>query len=325
MKILIIGGTLFVGRALTTVAQSRGHAVTLLNRGKTATKLPAGVEHIQADRDAGLEMLATGSWDAVVDTCAYYPRQVRSLLAALPGEPHYTLVSSVSAYSDFTRKGLDESAELSVPLMDDSITSFDRHTYGPLKSGCEQAAGPDALIIRPGIIVGPHDPTGRFAYWVRRLAATETFLAPGDGSTALQIIDVRDLAAWMVHLVEQKVTGAFNAVGPALPLHFGEFIQIGLHTLESRALPRWVGESVLAENKIEGGSMLPLWIPSTAENLAGMFEVDGRKAWLTGLQLRGLVVTIRDVATYEVTVGKPVKVGLSSEDEHALLARLSRP
>jgi 2'-hydroxyisoflavone reductase len=325
MRILIVGGTIFVGRALTEAALDRGHQVTLLNRGKHTTGKPNGVELIRADRDQDLSALQQGTWDAVIDTCAYFPRQVRTLLAALPGKPHYTLISSVSAYADFSRKGLSESAALSLPSGEE-VQKFDRETYGPLKSACEQVAGEQAgarsLLIRPGIIVGPYDSTGRFAYWVRRLAAGAPFIAPGDGSSALQVIDARDLGDWIVRLIEQKTTGAYNAVGPETPLSFKQFIETGMSALGSAARPVWVDEAKLAEHKIEGGSMLPLWIPTTASKHAGMFWVDGRKAYKSGLNLRSLEETIRDVSRYEAGVSDPIVVGLPLTDEQKLLGEL---
>ena len=194
MRILVVGGTIFVGRALTEVALARGHAVTLLNRGKSGAAVPAGVEQLTADRNGDLSVLQGREWDAVIDTCAYFPRQVRSLRTALGGAPHYTLISTVSVYADHARPGLNEESPLATPILDDTITTVDAGSYGPLKSGCEAVAGTGNLIIRPGIIAGPHDPTGRFAYWIRRLADEGEFLAPGDGSAALQVIDARDLA-----------------------------------------------------------------------------------------------------------------------------------
>ena len=325
MRLLIIGGTIFVGRALTEAALARGHQVTQLNRGKHATVTPAGVKHIRADRDEDLGALKNSAWDAVIDTCAYFPRQVKSLLTALSGEPHYTLISSVSAYANLSQPWVDESAVLAVPAGEE-VTTVSRETYGPLKSACEQVAvetaGTRSLIVRPGIIVGPYDPTGRFAHWVRRLSANDDFLAPGDGSAPLQVIDVRDLAEWIVRLVEQRITGAFNAVGPQEPCYFGDFIRTGLTALRSGARPIWVSETRLAEHKIEGGSMLPLWLPSTAQKFAGLFCVDGRKAWAAGLKLRPLEQIIRDVSRYEADLSEPVQAGLSPTDERTLLAAL---
>jgi len=217
MRLLIVGGTLFVGRALTDAALARGHAVTLFNRGKTPAEIPDGVEHLIGDRDGDLGVLRDRSWDAVIDTCAYFPRQVRTLLATLGSGGHYTLISTISVYADLSQGGLDEESPLATPLGDE-VTTVDAQTYGPLKSACEAetrlVAADRTLVIRPGIIVGPHDPTGRFAHWVRRFGLEEPFLAPGNGSAPLQVIDARDLADWTVRMIEEQVTGEFNALGP---------------------------------------------------------------------------------------------------------------
>lgn len=322
MRILIVGGTVFVGRALTDVALARGHTVTLLNRGKSASTLPPGVEHLAADRNGDLGVLAGRKWDAVIDTCAYFPRQVRALRAALAGSPHYTLVSTVSTYASFATDGQDEGAALSAPLTDDTVDKVDRKTYGPLKVGCEQEAGAGTLIIRPGIIVGPHDPTGRFAYWMRHFAADADFIAPGNGARAFQVIDTRDFGAWMILLVEAQATGVFNAVGPVEPMTFGDFIALGVETLGGRARPRWLSEDVLASEGIDGPAVLPLWIPAANREFAGLFTVSAAKARAHGLVLRPLAESIRDCAQFERETTKPVVIGLDPAKERELLARL---
>ncbi|MCB1684846.1 MAG: hypothetical protein KDI31_10180, partial [Pseudomonadales bacterium] len=241
--------------------------------------------------------------------------------AVLAGEPDSTLISTVSAYADHSQPGLNEESPLSTPILDESITRVDAGNYGPLKSGCEAVAGTGTLLIRPGIIVGPHDPTGRFAYWIRRLAEEGEFLAPDDGSAALQVIDARDLAEWTVRMIEQGATGAFNAVGPREPLTFRQFLAAGADALGRRAKPIWVPAAFLDAEKIEAGKMLPLWVPATAEKFGGLFQVDGRKAWSAGLDTRALTETIRDCASYENALAEPKFVGLSRDEELALLAR----
>lgn len=319
MRILIVGGTVFLGRALMYAALAKGHEVTLLNRGKSGGPVPPGVERLTADRNEDLSMLRGREWDAVIDTCGYYPRQVRALLAALSGQPHYTFVSSATAYADHSHAGLTESSPLSDPLMDDAITTITGENYGPLKSACESVAGEGALLIRPGIIVGPHDPTGRFAYWVRRFGAPDEFLAPGDGDVPLQIIDARDLAEWMLGLIEQRMVGALNAVGPERPLSFKQFIAVGVAAMGKAARPIWVHEAALVAEKVEGWGKLPLWISAAETRFAGLYRIDGRKAWNNGLTHRDLAETIRDCADYEASLTNPKVIGLSREEELAVL------
>ncbi|MCF7689189.1 MAG: hypothetical protein K9M98_05655 [Cephaloticoccus sp.] len=332
MRLLIIGGTVFVGRAITDVALARGHTVTMLNRGKSAGAMPEGVEHLKADRDTDLSQLAGRTWDAVIDTCAYLPRQVRALLGALAGQPHYTLISSISAHADLSQPDFDETSPLSDPPADEAI-EFDWKLYGPLKAGCEQVAHELAegrsLIIRPGIIVGPYDPTGRFGYWVRRMNTNQEFIAPDDDVSVLQVIDVRDLAKWIVPLVEQRLADAYLAVGPTQPLKFRKFIEVGLEVLKSKATPVWVPTSKL-EN-VEGSRvlgepdfpiLLPLWLPGIVVKNAGMFAANGSKAWASGLLPRSLAETIVDVSAYEANVPVPRLLGLTPVEEEQELVRL---
>ena len=314
MKLLIIGGTIFVGRTITEVALARGHTVTMLNRGKTKSAIPAGVEHIQADRDIDLSALADRSWDAVIDTCAYYPRQVRQLLKVLKSTNHYTLISSVSAYADLAANRINEDSALSPPAGDE-VDIVDHKTYGPLKSACEQVAtelaGGHSLIIRPGIIVGP--------YWVRRLAAAEKFIAPGDGTARLQLIDGRDLADWLVRMIEQRMTGIFNAVGPVEPLSFRQMVETGRAALQSKATPVWVPAERLIAAELDRGSLLPLWMPPTKSKFTNMFAIEGGKAWAAGLRLRPLDQTMVDVSADEAKRNAAVAIGLAHEREQELL------
>tara|TARA_Y100000385_G_scaffold281401_1_gene334137 strand:+ start:2507 stop:3478 length:972 start_codon:yes stop_codon:yes gene_type:complete len=321
MRLLLIGGSVFLGRALADAAMARGHEVSILNRGKSSATVPEGVEHLKADRDESLAILRGRAWDAVIDTCAYFPRQVRELLEALEDSIHYTFISSVSAHADLSQSGLDEESSLFEP-MGDEVTEVTKDTYGPLKSACEQVvdqSGMAALIIRPGVIAGPNDPTGRFGYWVRRMAATGRFVAPGDGGAPLQIIDVRDLAEWIVRLVEGQATGFFNAVGPCRPITFRDFIKTGVKELGDRAQPCWILDETLASHGIEGWENLPLWLPPARGKAPRLFEINGQKAWEAGLVNRPLADTIRDVSEYESSLHEPVSIGMTREEEAKVL------
>jgi len=321
MRLLLIGGSVFLGRALADAAIARGYEVSMLNRGKSSATVPQGIEHLRADRDESLDILKGRAWDAVIDTCAYFPKQVRDLLEALTDGTHYTFISSVSAYADLSQSGLTEAAALSDP-MGDEVTEVTKDTYGPLKSACEQVvdqSGVDALIIRPGVIAGPYDPTGRFGYWVRRMAASGRFVAPGDGDAPLQIIDVRDLAAWIVKLLEDRTKGVFNAVGPERPITFRDFIDTGVRELGNRAQPCWIADETLANHGIEGWGKLPLWLPPARGNAPRLFEINGQKAWDAGLVNRPLADTIKDVSDYETSLQESVSIGLTREEEAKVL------
>jgi 2'-hydroxyisoflavone reductase len=326
MKLLIIGGGKFVGRATVEVALAKGHSVTVFNRGKTTTDVLPGVEWIKGDRDGDLAELAGKSWDAVIDVCAYYPRQVEALLKALRGlMGHYTLVSTVAVYANFDEPERDESGPMLAPI-DGAEEKFTSETYGPFKVMCEKAAldfGPaSTLFIRPGIIVGPYDPTGRFNYWVQRIAAGGEMLVPGGPDAPLQVIDARDLAQWMVEKTEARTAGAFNAVGPRHPITWSGMIETATLALGAHIEPIWVGDAFVEEQKAAEQGQLPLYIARDNPRFRHMFRVSGKLAFENGLVLRPLSETVRDTALW---LGGPhsadaKKVGLSLEREAQLLA-----
>ncbi|HZE05500.1 MAG TPA: NAD-dependent epimerase/dehydratase family protein, partial [Solirubrobacteraceae bacterium] len=229
MRLLVLGGTTFLGRHVVEAALARGHAVTLFNRGRTNPELFPGVERRVGDRDGGLEALAVGTWDAVVDTSGYVPRIVDASARLLePRVGRYVFVSSVSVYADLSRPGVDEDAPLAA--LDEDTEEHRGPAYGALKALSEHAVqkvyGRRATVVRPGLIVGPWDPTGRFTYWPTRVAAGGEVLAPEPRRGPVQLIDARDLAAWIVHLVEGDVAGVFNAVGPERPLTMQQLLEV---------------------------------------------------------------------------------------------------
>jgi 2'-hydroxyisoflavone reductase len=243
MKLLVIGGSQFVGRHLVHAAAARGDRVTVFNRGRTAAVWPAGVEVRQGDRKANLSTLAGGRWDAVVDTCGLRPRDVARTVAALSGRvDRYAFISSVSVYAVFARPN-DESSGLG--RIDDAEGEvIDGRTYGPLKAQCEQAVaaclGDRALLIRPGLIVGPHDPTQRFTYWparVARAATGESILVPGAARAAVQFIDARDLAAFVLRAIDDGRAGTYNVVSPPRALSMGQDLDACAAAAGTR--PRW--------------------------------------------------------------------------------------
>jgi 2'-hydroxyisoflavone reductase len=326
MKMLIVGGGKFVGRAAVEAASARGHAITVFNRGKTTLEVPPGVEWIRGDRDGDLGALDGRSWDAVIDTCAYFPRQVETLLKALKGRVgHYLLVSSVSVYANFAEPGNDESSPRHAPI-DGAQEKVTPETYGPFKVMCENSAlewGPaSTLLIRPGIIVGPHDPTGRFSYWVGRIALGGEMLVPGSPDDPLQVIDVRDLAAWMVKLAEENTAGKFNAVGPRHPLTWSGMIETATLALGAHLEPTWVGDEFIEEKNAGGPSQLPLYVPQASAEVRNIFRVSGKLAFENGLKLRDLGETIVDTRhwLHGTNAADAKAVGLSRDLEEQLLA-----
>jgi 2'-hydroxyisoflavone reductase len=335
MKLLILGGTRFLGRHLAEQALQRGHDLTLLHRGRSGPTLFPEATHLLADRDGDLSVLDGGTWDAVIDTSAYVPRQVRAAAARLAGRVgNYQLVSTISVYSDFAGPGLNEDAPLA-RLADETTETVDGGTYGGLKALCEQAAldayGERCLIARPGLLVGPHDPTGRFTWWATRLQRGGEVLAPGDPASPVQFIDARDAAAWLLLQAERQAAGTFNLTGPCRaagdPLTMGEFLDTGRRVLNPDARLTWADEAFLLGEKVQPWSDLPVWVPRES---AGLHQVDITRAVAAGLQCRPLAQTLADTAAWAATVPAPAgtdgpprpAVGLAAERESDLLAAL---
>ncbi len=323
MRLLIIGGTRFVGHAMAEAALASGHEVTLLHR--TPTDEPPGASHLLADRDGGLEVLADGSWDATIDTCAYVPGQVASLATALGGRGgHHLLVSTVSVYADPAAIGADEDSPLLAPA-GEGVTQVTGETYGPLKVACEAVAreryDPSGLtVVRPTYVVGPRDYTGRFPWWVLRAARGGPMLAPGPLDAPLQTIDARDMARWVVGLTEERTAGTFTAARPATT--FGEMLAATIAAVGSDATPVPVEGSWLVERGVDGAA-LPLWSEGISELVMAM-AVDRAEA--TGLIHRPWEEVVRDTldwarGTTDLMAGSPV--GLSPERERELLAAWS--
>jgi 2'-hydroxyisoflavone reductase len=321
MNLLILGGTRFLGRHLVDAARADGHQVTLCNRGRTAPDLFADVERLQGDRDGGLDVLGDRTWDAVVDTCGYVPRVVRQSVERLAAQARrYVFVSSVSVYSDFSRAGITEDAP--VLRLTDPATEEVLPNYGALKAACEavvhETVGSRSLIVRPGLIVGPHDPTARFSYWVRRCARGGPILAPDTPGYPIQLIDARDLARWMVSLVRRDIGGIFNAVGPRTSLTMAGFLSSCASALETSASPVWAAVDFLLGQGVQPWTDLPLWAGN--EDL-GIAQVDGARAWSAGLVHRPLEDTIRDTWRWITSSADEQPTGgLTAEREAALLA-----
>jgi 2'-hydroxyisoflavone reductase len=313
VKLLVLGGTKFLGRAVVEAALARGHDVTIFNRGVTNPELFPTVERLIGDRDGNLSALESGTWDSVVDTSGYVPRVVRdstTLLAARAD--HHTFVSSISAYRDLSvppREG-DPVATLADETVEELGAEYEN--YGGLKALCErevERAFPSrALIVRPGLIVGPHDPTDRFTYWPRRVWRGGEILAPGPPERRVQFIDVRDLADWMVHAAEERLTGTFNAVNETVPLA----------ELLTGAKVTWVDDAFLHDHGVDEWMEIPLWIADLEH--AGMLQADVSRAVGAGLRFRPVAETMRDTADWDATRGDyEPQAGLAPEREADLL------
>jgi 2'-hydroxyisoflavone reductase len=324
MEILILGGTVFLGRALVDAARAAGHTVTLFNRGKSNPALYADVEQIHGDRATDLDRLAGRTWDAVIDTSGYVPRVVRASARALaPAVKNYTFISTISVYRDLGVPGVDEDSPLG-ELPDPTVEEVNGETYGPLKVLCERAVAeelPDrALIVRPGLIVGPHDPTDRFSYWPHRVAQGGEVLAPGTPDYRVQFIDVRDLAEWTIRLVERAATGIYNATGAAGALTFGELLGVCKLASGSDAAFTWVTGSFLLAQGVSPWAEMPLWLPEPESR--GFSAVNVDRALAAGLTYRSLGVTVADTLVWRAPrpADRPWRAGISREREQELLA-----
>lgn len=327
MKILTIGGTRFLGRHLVNSARARGHEVTLFNRGQTNPDLFGQVDKIHGDREKDLNQLTGQNWDAVIDTCGYFPRIVKMSAEALKDKVEsYVFISSISVYENFSKIGINESDAVG-KLEDETIEDRTGDAYGPLKALCEKAVqdvfGISSLIIRPGLIVGPHDPTDRFTYWPVRVARGGDILAPDKPEALTQIIDVRDLSDFIIELVQQNVSGVFNATGPDHELTLGTLLDTCKLVSASDAKFKWASVDFLNQNNVAPWSDMPAWLPATGED-AGFARVDISKAIKAGLLFRPLEDTVRDTIKWASALPEDHewRAGLKPEREKELLELL---
>jgi len=324
VRILILGGTRFLGRAITDAALGRGDTVTLFNRGISNPGLYPGVETVIGDRTADLSPLDGRDWDAVIDVAGYDPQVVRrSAETFAERTARYVFVSTVSVYaSQATTEAQLEDAP--VAQLTPGATSLEE-TYGPNKARCEQVVrevyGDRALIGRPGLITGPHDPTDRVPYWPRRIARGGRVLVPGDPGDLVQFIDARDLAAFFADACHTGRTGVFNLTGTPVP--FGIFIGLCMTASYSGAEPVWVSTEPLVAAGVDPGMGIPLWIGEPGYDAFN--NVDSSRALAAGLVVRPVVETLRDTLSWDLARGGPApdKEGLSRTEEHRLLGELT--
>jgi 2'-hydroxyisoflavone reductase len=326
MRLLVLGGTQFVGRLVVEAALERGHELTLFNRGHTRPELFPGVERLIGDRDGDLAALTAETWDAVVDTSGYVPRVVRQSAELLaPRVGRYLFVSSISAYADTSQPGLDEDSP--VAQLEEETEEHKGPAYGALKALCEQVVeevyGERATVVRPGLIVGPWDPTGRFTYWPVRFAAGGDVLAPEPRDAAAQVIDGRDLAEFLVLLLEQDVAGTFNATGPEEPLVFEHVLEECRRVAGSDSRLVWAAAEWLLEQGVQPWQELPLWLAGDPE-YAGHSRIDVSRAIQAGLTFRPLERTIADTLEWHRGGDAPLDppAGLDRGREQELLGRL---
>lgn len=328
MNLLIIGGTVFLGRHIVDYALSKGHSVTLFNRGKHNPDLFPDVEKIRGDRKTDFDKLRGREWDAVIDTCGYLPGDISKMGAVLKDAiGKYVFVSSISVYADFKTNNITEEYDLAGLPDNASPDEFSMENYGALKALCEKEvikSFPEKYVnVRSGLIVGPNDPTDRFTYWVHRINSGGEVLAPGDGSSPVQFIDVRDLAGWLVRMVDDGACGDYNATGPQLPLTIHELLKECIKICDSDADLIWVDEKFIDENGIQPWTELPVWVPESNPEFKGFSKVNIDKALRQGLSFHSLSETIMATLSFlkELPHDYNFKAGLNSEQEKNLISK----
>jgi 2'-hydroxyisoflavone reductase len=330
VRLLVLGGTKFLGRAAVESALARGHEVTLFNRGETNPELFPEAEKLRGDRDGNLSALEGRQWDAVIDPSGFVPRVVRASAELLRGSVgHYVFVSSISVYREPYEPGFDEDAP--VFEVEPKTESVDEE-YAELKAACERALEEvlpkEHASVRAGLIVGPHDPTGRFTYWPLRIAAGGDVLAPGPPERPVQFIDARDLGEWLVLLAEERTGGTFNAVRPAEP--FADLLEVCREVSGSDARLIWVDESFLLEREVGQWMELPLWLAGAE---AAFIQADVSRAIAAGLQVRPVEETVSDLLAWARETGAPLvastgrygAAGMEPAREAELLAGWTAP
>ncbi|MBV9102439.1 MAG: NAD-dependent epimerase/dehydratase family protein [Candidatus Eremiobacteraeota bacterium] len=321
MNVLVLGGTVFLGRALVASLNERGHAVTTFTRGVHSFDDVPAANRILGDRDGDLSLLPADGWDAVIDTSGYRPAIVRKSCDHLRGANCYAFVSTISVY-DETQLELREDSPLKALSADVDETSPE--AYGPLKAQCEQVVqetfGARGLVVRPGLIVGPHDPTDRFTYWPERADRGGVILAPSPPQRCVQFIDVRDVADFLVRAIERGTRGPFNVTGRPRATTMSNVVDACRRSARHDSEVVWVDEEFLVLHGVGPWVELPLWIPSSA-GLPGFTNASVASALSHGLAFRALDVTVRDTLEWarRRDPDEVRKAGLSAERESTLL------
>lgn len=320
MKLLIIGGTGFLGRHLTSLALDWGHEVTLFNRGHRQHPDWRDLVQLTGDRDKDLNVLhgEGPGWDLVIDTCCYRPEQAASLSAALLGRcERLIFISTISVYRDFAQRGMDESAPLHETGAEETPTD-----YGPLKVLCEAEYrahwGERLCILRPGVLCGPFDPTGRLAWWVKRIQQGGPWLLPGEGQDRLQYLDVRDCAEFVLRAAEQQLGGIFNLLKPGIAL--ADWVdRLAARLAPAMApQPEWVPWPALLAAGVEPWQSYPTLLPNELPEYAGYGRISAEAAIVQGLNFRPLEETVADLAQWLADNGQAQVAGMTAEQERAL-------
>lgn len=339
MKILIIGGTKFLGRHLVAAAQVHNHEITLFHRGKHSSEGIENIEEIYGDRNSDLDKLNNRRWDAVIDTCGYLPQTVKASAEFLSDKAgQYVFISSGSVYPETREPNYDETTRTATlneeqqkevekidPQGELTGATLGEH-YGALKFLCEEAAEnamPNrVLVIRAGMIVGAFDPTDRFTYWVMRVARGGEILAPGNPENFVQLIDARDLSEWTIKMVEENANGIFNVTGKPFELDFAKMLKAIKSATESDARFVWADEKFLTENNVAPWSEMPFYLPESFEEARGFLAMNVDKAVAKGLKFRLLRDTILDIQRWRGKQDFAMRAGISAEREQELLNKL---
>lgn len=332
MRLLVLGGSVFLSRAVAEEAVRRGHDVTCACRGSSGS-VPEGSRHVVLDRTHGLPSELSGeAFDAVVDV-ARRPSWVRAAVASFPNA-HWVFVSTINVYADeATPGGRPGSLPLREPITEDVDLEMDPEAYGPMKVACEQIVldrTVSTMVIRPGLIVGPNDPTGRFTYWPKRLAAGGEVLAPGNPTDVVQVIDVHDLAAWIVTSAESRTVGVFDGVGPAMPI--ADLLASAIEGVRASSVEpvetvepvqttlTWVDQAFLESHDVApwvGERSIPLWLPRPEYD--GMLAHDATPSCDAGLVTRPIADTTRDTLAWLLESPDANVTGLTRDKERAVL------
>jgi 2'-hydroxyisoflavone reductase len=331
LKVLIFGGTGFIGPHFVTALRAGGHQLTLFNRGKRNPGLFPDVETLIGDRNGPLDALKGREWDVVIDDAGYFPGQVRQSTQLLKDRvKHYIYVSSISAYADFMQPGIDEDHPLA-PLKDPNASQITNDNYGGLKAACEQLVeqtfGARQAVIRPSYIVGPGDGSDRFTYWPVRVARGAEMLAPGTPRDPIQFIDVRDLADFMRLCVERSIAGRFNLCNPPGAVTMGALLETSKRIAKSDATFTWASQPFLEQHKALESGEIPIWSPTTGPE-AGAALVSSARAVGQGLRFRDLETTVRDTLAWHnqrpAAQKEKLRAGLTPEREAELLKELKK-